>query len=117
MINERIALLLLNGEAGRLISNNAHYTREFYHCMEGFADASVATCQSGNLKKFESHLNIAKKLYADGNETVKNGIVNVFLYKALDMLNQIPAARQVAEKCLPQDLLCEINRQHYSSGI
>ena len=50
MINERIALLLLNGEAGRL-SNNSHYTREFYHCMEGFADASVATCQAGNLKK------------------------------------------------------------------
>ena len=116
MINERIALLLLNGEAGRL-PNNSHYTREFYHCMEGFASASVAICQSGNLKKFESHLNIAKKLYSDGNETVKNGIVNVFLYKALNMLDQIPAARRVAEKCLPQELLREINRQHYCSGM
>lgn len=117
MINERIALLLLNGEAGRLTNNNSHYTREFYHCMEGFANASVATCQSGNLKKFESHLNIAKKLYIDGNETVKNGIVNVFLYKASDLLDQIPEARKVAEKCLPEDLLREINRQHYCSAM
>jgi|GEM_PF-1395277 len=117
MINERIALLLLNGQTGRLTTNNAHYTREFYHCMEGFANASVATCQSGNLKKFESHLNIAKKLYHDGNETVKNGIINVFLYKALDMLDQLPAARKVAEKCLSAELLQEINRQHYCSGM
>jgi hypothetical protein len=117
MINERIALLLLNGEAGRLANDNSHYTREFYHCMEGFAKASVATCQSGNLKKFESHLNIAKKLYAEGNETVKNGIVNVFLYKALDMLDQIPAARKAAEKCLPAELLEEMSRQHYCSGM
>ena len=117
MINERIALLLLNGQAGRLTNNNAHYTREFYHCMEGFANASVATCQSGNLKKFESHLNIAKKLYHDGNQTVKNGIINVFLYKALDMLDQLPAARKVAEKCLSAELLQEINRQHYCSGM
>ena len=117
MINERIALLLLNGEAGQLTNNNSHYTREFYQCMQGFANASETTCQSGNLKKFESHLNIAKKLYNDGNETVRNGIVNVFLYKALDMLDQIPAARKVAEKCLPAELLQEINRQHYSSGL
>ena len=116
MINERIALLLLNGESGRL-SHNAHYTREFYRCMEGFATASVDTCRSGNLKKFESHLNVAKKLYTDGNETVKNGIVNVFLFKALDTIDQIPAARLIAEKCLPQELLQEINRQHYSSGL
>jgi hypothetical protein len=116
MINERIALLLLNGEAGR-IANNSHYTREFYHCMEGFANASVATCQSGNLKKFESHLNIAKRLYRDGNETVKNGIVNVFLFRALDTLDQIPAARTIAEKCLPEELLREINKQHYCGGL
>ncbi len=116
MINERIALLLLNGEAGRL-SNNSHYTREFYQCMEGFANASVATCQSGNLKKFEAHLRIANKLYADGNETVKNGIINVFLFKALDMLDQIPAAKRLAENCLPQELLREISRQHYSTGL
>jgi hypothetical protein len=117
MINERIALLLLNGEAGRLTNNNAHYTREFYHCLEGFANTSVATCQSGNLKKFESHLNIARKLYDDGNETVKNGIVNVFLFQALDVLDKIPAARSVAERCLPEELLREIRRQHYCSGI
>jgi len=117
MINERIALLLLNGEAGRFADNNSHYTREFYHCMEGFASASVATCRSGNLKKFESHLNIAKKLYADGNETVRNGIVNVFLYKALDMLDKIPAAKRIAEQCLPKELLNEIHRQHYCSGM
>lgn len=104
MINERIALLLLNGAAGRLTNNNAHFTREFYRCMEGFANASAATCQSRNLRKFESHLTIVKKLYNDGNEAVKNGIVNVFLYKALDMLDQIPATRKVAEKCLPQEL-------------
>ena len=116
MINERIALLLLNGEAGRL-SHNTHYTREFYHCMEGFASASVATCRAGNLKKFEGHLNIAKKLYVDGNETVKNGIVNVFLFKALDTIDQIPAARLIAEKCLPKELLSEMDRQHYSSGV
>ena len=117
MINERIALLLLNGEAGRLVNNNSHYTREFYHCMEGFANASVETCQSGNLKKFESHLKVARKLYTDGNDTVKNGIVNVFLFKALDMLDEIPAARKVAERCLPTELLQEINRQHYCSGL
>ena len=48
---------------------------------------------------------------------LKTGIVNVFLYKALDLLDQIPAAKKLAEKCLPQELLYEINRQHYCSGI
>ena len=116
MINERIALLLLNGEAGRL-SNNSHYTREFYHSMEGFAGASVATCRSGNLRKFENHLKLAKKLYVEGNETVRNGIVNVFLFKTMDTFDQIPAARCMAEKYLPADLLQEIDRQHYASGM
>ena len=116
MINERIALLMLNGEAGK-IARDSHYTREFYQCMEGFASASIAVCQSQNLKKFESHLNVARKLYTDGNETVKNGIVNVFLFKVLDMLDNYPGARLVARKCLPEQLLQEVNRQHYCSGL
>ena len=116
MINERIALVLLNGEAGTL-KNDPHYRREFYHCMETFATASVAVCQSGNLRKFESHLKVARKLYSEGNETVKNGIINVFLFKALDTIDQFPSARQIADQCLPGELLKEINRLHYSSGL
>ncbi len=116
MINERIALLLLNGESGK-IARDSHYTREFYQCMEGFASASISVCRAQNLKKFESHLIVASKLYTDGNETVKNGIVNVFLFKVLDILDNYPGAKQVAKKCLPEQLLHEVNRQHYSSGL
>jgi hypothetical protein len=116
MINERIALLVLNGEAGK-VSRDPHYTKEFYQCMEGFAKTSVAVCKANKVEKFESHLRVAKKLYLDGNETVKNGILNVFLFSVLDSLDQIPAFKALAQRILPDEMLAEVSRQHYSSGI
>jgi hypothetical protein len=116
MINERIALLLLNGEAGK-VARDPHYTKEFYQCMERFASTSIAVCQSHYLAKFESHLKVIKKLYLDGNETVKNGILNVFLFKVLDTLDQTPSFKLLAKKLLPQEMLVEATRQHYCSGI
>jgi hypothetical protein len=116
MINERLALLLINGEVDK-VSHDPHHTEDFYKCMASFANASLGICQSGQLEKLEPHLNIVKKLYLEGNETVKNGITNIYLYKILDTLDRLPTAKQMAKECLPQELVREINRQHFASGI
>ena len=79
MINERIALVMLNGEVGT-VKNDPHHSKEFYQSMQTFATASLQHCEKGNFKKFEDSIKVARKLYNEGNETVKNGIANVYLY-------------------------------------
>lgn len=113
MINERLALLQLN-ELGGVTTDNS---QEFYRQLEEFASTAIAMYLSQDLKKFESHLKVISALYSEGNETVKNGIENVFLFKVLDTLDQHPSAKEMARQCLPDQLLQEANRQHYCSGL
>lgn len=116
MINERIALVMLNGEVGQ-IPNDPHHTKEFYSSMQTFATSSLKQCEEGNLKKFEECIMVARKLYKDGNETVKNGISNVYLYTLSHALDKQTELKEKIVKLFPKELLEENKRQHYCSGI
>ena len=116
MINERIALVMLNGEVGT-VENDPHHTKEFYQSMRTFATSSLRHCERGNFKKFEDSIKVARKLYNDGNETVRNGIVNVYLYTVSHALDKQTEVIKKIAALFPKELLTENNRQHYSSGI
>jgi len=79
MINERIAIVMLDGEMPNNV-NDPHHTKQFYKSLQAFADISLQLYEERKFKKLEPLLNVALKLFKEGNETVKNGIVNVYPY-------------------------------------
>ena len=116
MINERIALVMLDGE----VPGNAddyHYTRQYYKSVKVFADASLELCEAGKMKKLERFLQVAWKLFKEGNETVKNGILNVYLFTLSIVMDEKAALRKQIEQLMPRDLYNEYRRLHYVSGV
>ena len=116
MINERIAIVMLEGEVPKS-ENDPHHTKQFYKSIQVFANASLRLCEEGKFKKLEQFLKVAFKLFKEGNETVKNGIVNVYLHTLSHSLDSQQAARRWIEPFMPQELRLEFVREHYASGI
>lgn len=103
MINERLALILLNGEIPDSKEPDPHYTKRFYACVKGFAEASFAMCVRGKFKKFEEYLKIALKLFKEGNETVKNAIVNIYLFSISNDLYHKSNLTTYVQKAFPKE--------------
>jgi len=117
MINERIALLMLEGEIPKIKGIDPHYTRRFYNSVQTLAQASIEHCECGRLNKFQSHMKVATKLFSEGNETVKNGIVNVYLYSVCTMLDLQPERMNTIAPLLPKVLMDEFHHMHVSTGL
>lgn len=96
MITERIALVILDGE---VVNDNKdpHHTKQYYKSNQAFANASLTLCEEGKFKKLESFIKVAFKLFKEGNEIVKNGIVNVYLFTLSRSLDQNPVSRKWIE--------------------
>lgn len=88
MITERIALVMLDGEAFN-DNSDPHHTRQYYKSIQAFANASLTLCEGGKFKKLQSFIKVAFRLFKEGNETVKNGIVNVIYLHCRDLLIRI----------------------------
>lgn len=116
MITERIALVMLEGEVLPRL-NDPHHTKQYYQSMQAFADASVKLCEEGKFKKLEQFLTVAWKLFKEGNDTVKNGVVNVFLFTLSNVLDRQPNARKSIEPFMPNELRIEYARMHYASAM
>ncbi|HTF17376.1 MAG TPA: hypothetical protein VK658_04845 [Chryseolinea sp.] len=116
MINERIALVMLNGEVPEE-KDDPHYTRQFYKSIQVFADISLTLCEEGKFKKLERFLDVALKLFKEGNQTVKNGIVNVYLFTLSRSLDQNRVSRKWIEPFMPRELRLEYARLRYASGL
>ena len=116
MINERIAVVLLNGDAVPGL-RDPHYTRQFYQSMRSFAQASLRLCDEGKFQKLEQFFQVALKLFKDGNMTVKNGVVNVYLYTLSEALDRQRDTRRFIEPFMPKELRTEYARLHYISGV
>lgn len=116
MINERIAIVMLDGEVPSG-ENDRHHTKQFYKSIQSFAQVSLRLCEEGKFKKLERFLKLALKLFKEGNETVKNGIVNIYLYTLAHALYNQEGARTWIEPFMPKELRLEYARQHYSSGM
>lgn len=116
MINERIAIVMLDGEVATN-ENDPHHTKQFYKSIQLFADVSLKLCEEGKFKKLEQFLKVALKLFKEGNNSVKNGIVNVYLFTLSSSLDRKEGARKWIEPFMPKELRLEYARQHYASGM
>ena len=116
MITERIALVMLDGEVPASKDDPAH-TKQYYKSIQAFADASFKLCEEGKFKKLERFLKVAFKLFKEGNATVKNGIVNVYLFSLSRSMDKDPAARRWIEPFMPKDLRLEYAKIQYASGM
>lgn len=116
MINERIALIMLNGSVGN-VANDPHHTKEFYHSIQNFAMVSLQYCEKKNFSKLEETTRIVTKLFNEGNEIVKNGIINVYLYTLAHALDKQQALKEKVLRLLPKEIAQENTRQHYSCGV
>ena len=57
-----------------------NHTRQLYRAIQGFADSSLKLCEEEKFEKLKQFLKVVLKLFKEGNATVRNGIVNVYLY-------------------------------------
>ncbi len=116
MITERMALVMLDGEIATS-ANDPHYTKRYDESIQRFAQATLTLCEQKNFKKADRYLNVALKFFKEGNDTVRNGIVNVFLYTVSIFLDTHPVQKKWIEAYLPNELQKEYVRQLYSSGV
>ena len=117
MINERIALVMLEGEIPTNNLPDPHYTKRLYLAMQTFADASLHLCETGKTKKLEEYLKVALKLFKEGNETVKNAIVNVYLFTISHAMDKQTQLVRYVERIFPKELMIAYYRFHYTSGV
>lgn len=116
MITERIAIVMLDGEVLNS-ENDPHHTKQFYKSIQAFAHVSLRLCEEGKFKKLEQFLKIAFKLFSEGNETVKNGILNVYLYTLSQAFDKQAELRNWVEPFMPGELRLEYARQLYAKGM
>ena len=116
MITERIALVMLDGEVLN-DSSDPHHTRQYYKSIQEFANASLTLCEEGKFKKLQRFIKVAFMLFKEGNETVKNGIVNVYLFTLSRSVDQNPSSRKWVEPFMPKELRIEYARLLYASGM
>lgn len=117
MINERIALVMLEGEIPINNEPDPHYTKRLYQAMQNFADASLHLSEVGKTKKFEEYLKVGLKLFNEGNENVKNAIINVYLFTISHALDKQAQLVKFVQRVFPKELMREYNKFHYASGV
>ncbi len=116
MINERIALVMLDGEVPSL-KDDPHHPRQFYKSMQLFADVSLKLCDEGKYKNLGRFLAVADNLLRDGNESVKTAIVNIYLFTLSRSMDKQPAIRKWIELFMSAELRTEYARMLYASGM
>jgi hypothetical protein len=116
MITERIAIVMLDGQ---VISSmdDPHHTKQFYKAIQTFADVSLKLCEQQKYTRLERLLTVALKLFKEGNQTVRNAIVNVYLYTISRSMDSNARTRNWIEPFLPKELRIEYSRFHYSTGL
>jgi hypothetical protein len=116
MITERIAIVMLEGVVVNS-ANDPHHAKQLYKSIQTFADVSLKLCEEEKYPRLERLLSLALKLFKEGNQTVKNAIVNVYLYTLCRSMDKNAAARKWIEPFLPAELRIEYSRLHYASGL
>jgi hypothetical protein len=117
MINERIALVMLDGVITSSDTPDPHYAKRFYKCIQNFANVSLQLFETGKLKKFEQYLKVALKLFREGNETVKGAIVNVFLFKLSGAADRNALIGKEIHHVFPKEVIAVCHRFHFASGV
>lgn len=108
---------MLEGEIPKSETPDPYFTKRFYHAMQVFAYASLQLCDTGRQRKFEEHLGVALRMFKEGNETVKNGIINVYLYIISRALDRQEMLRTYATRIFPVELVKAYNKMHLCSGL
>ena len=116
MITERIALIMLDGMVQHT-ADDPHHTKQYYKSIRQFADVSLAVYQKGQYSRLERYLKLAWRLFSEGNETVKNGIMNVYLNVLSFAMDKDIDMHKCIEPFMPHALRIEYHRQLNASGV
>ena len=108
---------MLEGEIPSDDFPDPQYTKRFYRAIQNFAAASLQLCEVGKTTKLDVYLQVALKLFREGNETVKNAVINVYLFTISHALDKQLQLVQHIQKFFPKELMSEYNRLHYASGM
>lgn len=81
-----------DGNANAL-ENGPHHSRQFYQSMQKFAHVSQQLCNNGHYNKLEKLVRVAFRLFKEGNETIRNVVVNVYLFSLSNALDRNKEAR------------------------
>lgn len=97
--------------------DDGHHTRQLSRSIQGFADSSLKLCKEEKFEKLKQFLKVALKLFKEGNATVRNAIVNVYLYT----LSRHWTSRSVAGNGLNHSCLrnfgLNTEKMHYDSSM
>jgi hypothetical protein len=110
-------LVLLEGEIPSIPGRDPHYTKRFYQSIQSFANSSLQLWEAGKIKKFDEHLSVAFRLFKEGNETVKNAIINVYLFTVSHALDKRQQLVEYAQKVFPKELMAEYHKFQFASGM
>ncbi len=106
---------MLDGEVPK-VSGDAHHRRQFHKSIQAFADASIKLCEVGKFRKLEQFLTVVW-LFKDGNETMRNGIVNIYLLTLSRVMDLNQKARRKVEPLMPKEMRLEYARLPIVIGI
>ncbi len=102
----------INNELEKLPSSN-----NIYKTMECFVDLTKQFICKGNLKEVKHCFRIAEKMLANGNNTVKNAIENVYVYSLGTVVALSSLKTNKLKEIFTGSLRTEYNKQVCASGI
>jgi len=88
-----------------------------YRVMQVFANYTKQLAVTGNLKEVRHCFNIAEKLIQEGNNIVKNGIYNCYLFSVSTIMDLTSPVSQTVKNLLTDSLKKEYYRQTGASCI
>ncbi len=101
----------INNQLEKLPNSN-----NVYKTMECFVDFTKLLISKGNLKEVKHCFNLAEKMLADGNSTVKNAIENVYVYSLGTVVALSTLKTNHLKEIFNGSLRKEYNKQVCASG-
>ena len=88
-----------------------------YKVMQVFANYTKQLAINGNLKEVSHCFNVAERLILEGNNMVKNGIYNCYLFSVSTIIDLTSPVSQAVKNLLTDSLKKEYYRQAGASCI
>ena len=99
------------------LSENISNPENVYKVMQVFANYTKQLAVTGNLKEVKHCFNVAEKLINEGNNIVKNGIFNCYLFSVSTVMDLTSPVSQTIKNLLTDSLRKEYYRQTGASCI
>jgi hypothetical protein len=104
MISERQALMMIEEELAPQ-EFTLLQRKHLYQVMQAYASRISRLGEEGHLKKFETQLEVADRLYVEGTEVVRELMEKVYMSTLSHSLERKPELLAIAKKHLSKFLL------------